>query len=88
MSCRTQILNKMAHFKFPYYDEVSEVYRDFTCPNCGCKEVVHISDTAISFYEASFMCCCCGMSVIDGKELNYYHDLFICRPIEQQLSLF
>lgn len=77
----------MAYFKFPYFDKDFSYYRDFTC-HCGSKEVVHLSETSISFFEGSFMCCHCGKSVIDGEELNYYHPLFTTYSLEKQLTLF
>lgn len=79
----------MATIKFPIfvksYDECL-VRIDFTC-KCGSHEVMHTDSLSISYFEGKFMCTKCGMTVVDGKELNYYHPRFKISRIKESIQL-
>lgn len=58
---------------------------------CGSDSCVKLDELDhLCFYSGNYMCSKCGRSVVNGEELNYYHDCFKRLPKENavQLSLF
>lgn len=61
----------------------------FKC-KCGSDSCIKLDELDKNvFWSGNYMCSVCGKTIVNGEELNYYHDCFIRHDKKpaQQLTL-